>query len=136
MFHIIEHFAPKDLLNFMDYYLDRLKKRGYLIIATPLNWSGFYNDFDHIKPYYPMGIEMVFQGNTSQVQYYLRNKIKLIDIWIRRAPFINVVNKRLYKDKNSYTHLLMNTISKALFKYSFGIIGRSNGWMGLYRKIK
>jgi hypothetical protein len=31
--------------------------------------------------------------------------------------------------------MLLNLIFKVLFHGSFGLIGRTNGWMGLYRKI-
>src|SRR5437588_11052930 len=55
MAHVIEHFAPADLLHFMDIYLDRLKPGGRLVIATPLMSDYFYDDFDHIRPYQPAG---------------------------------------------------------------------------------
>jgi 2-polyprenyl-3-methyl-5-hydroxy-6-metoxy-1,4-benzoquinol methylase len=77
MSHIIEHFNPKDLLKFVNFYLDRLKPGGYLIIITPLFTERFYNDFDHIKPYYPTGLRMVFGQEGEQVQYYSpKKKIK------------------------------------------------------------
>jgi len=60
MSHIIEHFAPHDLLPFIDSYLHRLQPGGRLIICTPLLTKNFYNDFDHVKPYQPVGIGMVF----------------------------------------------------------------------------
>ena len=50
MSHVIEHFAPSDLLVFMDGYIDLLRPGGHLIIATPLMSPYFYDDFDHIKP--------------------------------------------------------------------------------------
>src|SRR6266513_3193273 len=69
MAHVIEHFDPAGLLRFMDRYLDRLIPGGRLVIATPLMSDYFYDDFDHIRPYQPSGIQMVFGEGTPQVQY-------------------------------------------------------------------
>jgi len=38
MAHVIEHFSPADLLQFLDSYLDRLTECGFLVIATPTDW--------------------------------------------------------------------------------------------------
>ena len=51
--HIIEHFAPAQLLEFLNEWLDRLQVGGCLIILTPLMSPYFYVDFDHVKPYLP-----------------------------------------------------------------------------------
>ncbi len=70
MSHIIEHFAPGDLLVFLDGYLERLKPGGYLIITTPLNSACFYEDFDHVRPYHPTGINMVFGGGCAGAIFF------------------------------------------------------------------
>src|SRR5690348_295874 len=87
MSHVIEHFPPAQLVTFMDSYLDRLKIDGQLIIATPLLSDFFYDDFDHIRPYQPTGLLLVFGGNRAQMQYYARNQLKLRDLWFRKSPF-------------------------------------------------
>lgn len=135
MFHVIEHFHPDHLLTFMDTYLNRLKVGGYLIIATPLNSPYFYEDFDHVKPYHPTGINMVFANKGAQVQYYSQNKIKLIDIWFRRDPFRVIFSCGLYIHKYNRINVLINIIFALLFRLSFGLIGRTDGWMGLYKKV-
>ena len=86
MAHVIEHFAPSDLLRFIDRYLDRLTVGGRLVIATPLMSKYFYDDFDHVKPYQPAGLMMVFGAGAAQVQYYARNRLRLVDLRFRRAP--------------------------------------------------
>lgn len=134
MSHIIEHFQPNDLIEFMDTCLDRLKPSGHLIITTPLNSPSFYEDFDHVKPYHPAGINMVFCDRSSQVQYYSRNKLKLIDIWFRKDPYILIFSPGLYVRQYSRIPLIINLGLKLLFRLSFGFIGITNGWMGLYRK--
>jgi SAM-dependent methyltransferase len=139
MSHIIEHFQPNDLLIFMDNFLNRLKSGSYLIIATPLNSPHFYLDFDHIKPYHPIGLDMVFGNRNSQVQYYSHNRIQLEDIWFRRGPLKMLYFRGIYLSKYSKYNKLPSIINVGLailFRLSFGLIGRTNGWMGLYKKIK
>jgi len=136
MAHIIEHFKPDDLVKFMDNYLDRLKTGGYLVIATPLLSPYFYEDFDHVKPYHPTGVEMVFGNNDSQVQYYSKNKLKLMNILYRKGPFKIIHYSGLYV-RNNYSRLLIaiNVILAFLYRISFGLIGRTDGWVGLYKKV-
>lgn len=133
MSHVIEHFYPDQLLKFMEHYLARLKPGGFLIIATPLNSPYFYDDFDHIRPYSPVGINMVFGGNKAQVKYYGKNKIELLGIWFRRSPF-RIVNFQGRFFGGQYHIQLFNIICTILFRITFHIVGRSDGWMGLYRK--
>lgn len=136
MSHIIEHFLPDDLLKFMDDYLDRLKLNGYLIIATPLNSPYFYDDFDHVKPYQPVGINLVFGEKEGQVKYHSKNTIKLIDIWFRRNCLKLSHSRGLYLRKYTPIPHIINLIFAILFHISFGKISRIDGWMGLYKKIK
>lgn len=133
--HVIEHFSPDELKSFLEKYLIRLKRKGYILISTPLLWKGFYWDFDHVKPYHPIGINMVFCNQDSQVQYYSDYKMNLLDIWFRKTPYI-VENKRSLYIKNPlrYFWILVSLFYKFIFKYSGGRIGETNGWVGIYRK--
>lgn len=133
MSHVIEHLMPKDLVFFMDNYLDRLKEGGHLIIATPLQTPHFYEDFDHVKPYYPMSIQMVFGIDTGQIQYTSRNKIALLRIWLRRSPF--KLTFLPYRKPNYYIPDIINLLLIILFRLTFGLIGIKTGWVGLYRKL-
>ena len=134
MSHVIEHISPDNLKDFIDSYLSYLKSNGYLIIATPLLTSYFYDDFDHSKPYHPVGINMVFGGSDAQVQYYSKNKIKLIDIWFRKGYFRIHFAPGLYlKGYSKWPHLF-NFLMALLFRYSDGKIGKVDGWIGIYQK--
>ncbi len=135
MSHIIEHFTPKNLLEFMDSYLHRLKSEGHLIILTPLQSPHFYWDFDHVRPYHPFGINMVFGGKVEQVQYYSENKLELKDIWFRRTPIQLYFFPGLYLKRYSKIPSTINLLMAVLFRISFGWVGKVDGWMGLYRKI-
>ena len=135
MSHVIEHFPPHDLLPLMDSYLDRLNMGGFLIIVTPLFSPYFYEDFDHVKPYHPTSINMVFCSDDAQVQFYSRNRLKLINLWFRRGPLKNVFMKDIYIPGLLHISIIINVISALIFKASFGLIGRIDGWIGVYRKL-
>ena len=134
--HAIEHFSPKELVPFLDGYLDRLKIGGRLIIATPLLTPYFYDDFDHVKPYHPMGILMVFGPEQAQVQYYSRNKLALEDIWIRRSPLRPPHTRGRYmRSLRARPRQVLEFLNALLFRASGGIIGESDGWVGLFKKV-
>ena len=128
MFHIIEHFYPTELISFIDTYLDCLKVGGYLIIATPLFLPYFYEDFDHVKPYHPTGINMVFCNKSSQVKYYSKNKLELIDIWFRKGPFKMICSSGLYVNQYSRISIIINLLLSLLFRLSFGLISEER-WL-------
>lgn len=136
MSHVIEHFQPNDLLFFIDNYLKRLEENGFIIISTPLNSPYFYDDFDHIKPYHPTSINMVFCDHDSQVQYHSKYKLEMVDLWFRKEPFKLKFIKSLYiRSYKKAPVILCNLILVFIFYLSGRFIGRTDGWMGLYRKV-
>jgi SAM-dependent methyltransferase len=137
MSHIIEHFNPNALKIFLESYLDRLRENGILIIATPLMNHRFYDDFDHIKPYSPIGILMVFGGDNAQVQYYSTSKIRIVDLWFRTSYYrLSHFRSRYFVTIYSRLNLVLELISACLWRVSFGIIGFKSGWVGVFEKIK
>jgi len=135
MAHIIEHFSPKELLQFMDGYLDRLKVGGKLVIAAPLASDYFYDDFDHVKPYQPTGIVMVFGAGTAQVQYYSRNALELRALWFRRAPLrITYARSRYLRTAGRFVLIAVDLVCAAAFLLSLRLIGRADGWIGVFEK--
>jgi 2-polyprenyl-3-methyl-5-hydroxy-6-metoxy-1,4-benzoquinol methylase len=136
MSHIIEHFSPSDLKDFMDGYLDRLKSGGYLIIATPLFTNYFYDDFDHVKPYSPLSIMMVFGKQASQVQYYSRNKLHLIDLKYRKRHYRSTyVRGKYLKSTTTRFYQFVELINSLLFHISLGFFGKKDGWVGVFKKV-
>lgn len=110
---------------------------GVVIISTPLMWKGFYWDFDHIKPYHPVGLNMVFGNNDAQVQYYSNVNLKLKDIWFGRIPYRTHYHRGLYvKSLTSYWWRIVNWCYAILFKISFGIIGFYQNWIAVCIKEK
>lgn len=132
--HIIEHFQPNELKEFLESYLLYLKDGGKIIIATPLLTDFFYWDFDHIKPYHPVGIKMVFGDKKAQVQYYSKYKFELQDLWFRKSAY-RISNKRGIYVKTAFSRIyfLGNLLSSLVFKFSNGNIGKVSGWMGIYK---
>lgn len=135
MAHVIEHFAPRELVEFMDRYLDILEIGGHLVIATPLLTPHFYDDFDHVKPYHPEGLMMVFGKGDAQVQYRSRNELALVDVAFRRSPWRATLSRGLYR-RTAATHILQlaNAVSAVAFRLSGEWIGRKTGWIGMFRK--
>lgn len=54
--HILEHFHPRSVYAILKEMNRILMPNGILIISSPLNWNGFYDDLTHIRPYSPMSI--------------------------------------------------------------------------------
>ena len=132
--HIIEHFQPNELKGFLEHYFAYLKDGGYIIIATPLLTDFFYWDFDHIKPYHPVGINMVFGNDKAQVQYYSKYQLELKDLWFRKSAYRICNKKGVYiKTELSKLYLLFNLISMLFFRISKGFFGQTSGWMGIYK---
>ncbi len=75
--HIVEHFEHVNLKEFLERYLRCLRKDGILLIVTPLFHDAFYNDFDHVKPYLPLGVNMVFGEEAAQVQFQSSTVLRL-----------------------------------------------------------
>lgn len=134
--HIIEHFTPSELLPFLDFYLSKLETDGYVIIATPLYSSYFYDDFDHVKPYHPLGLQMVFGNNQAQVQYYSVNKLVLRDLWFRKSPLLSGLHRAKFL-KSSMTRVwrVYDLLMSIIYKLSFGFIGKKDGWVGVFQKL-
>ena len=136
MSHIIEHFAPDELLEFMDHYFDRLKGGGHLIVMTPLLWSRFYDDFDHVRPYPPKALAKVFCHENPQAQHQSRNRLELLAVGIRRREF--ALSRTTTWPANALARCARavgDSVLRHLYHLSFGLIGHANGWVGLFRKI-
>ena len=135
MSHVVEHFAPRDLLEFMNTYLELLRPGGFLVIATPLMSDHFFDDFDHVRPYQPLGISMVFGSENAQVQYRGRCRLSLVDLWFRRSPLATAHSRGRYlRGPRSRFFQAANLVGAVAFRLTSGLIGRTTGWVGLYRK--
>ena len=134
--HVIEHFAPRELLQFLDRWLDHLEDGGELVVATPLMSVHFYDDFDHVKPYHPEGLKMVFGGGDAQLQYASRHRLELVDLVFRRSPWRATLSGALYRGgPGAWPVHLANLLAAVAFRVTFGLAGRKTGWIGRFRKL-
>jgi SAM-dependent methyltransferase len=133
MSHVIEHLEHTRLLQFIESYLQRLRPGGALVVVTPLPNRVFYNDFDHVRPYLPIGLQMVFGNDLAQVQFQAGAVLELEDIRFYRDQYRLQFYRRLYVADANPLPLWVNRALKLLFFLSRGRIGSRIGWMGRYR---
>ncbi len=133
--HIIEHFDYLNLKVFLEDYFRRLSTNGIIIISSPLFHDAFYNDFDHVKPYLPMSINMIFGKQPSQVQFQSLAVLELEDIEFFKDQFRLQFHPALYLQGSHAWPVQLNRILKLLFVFSGGFIGRKIGWIGRYRQL-
>lgn len=135
MSHIIEHFDHEALRRFIEDYVGFLSVGGFVVIATPLFHPCFYNDFDHVKPYYPIGLQMVFGPSLSQVQFQSDYVLQLVDIQFYKDQFRLQYSRRLFLPHANPLPLFVNRFLKFLFFSSRGTLGKKIGWIGLYQYL-
>ncbi|MDR2905847.1 MAG: class I SAM-dependent methyltransferase [Helicobacteraceae bacterium] len=134
--HIIEHFAPNDLLGFLDFYLDRLKASGHIIIAAPLANPLFYNDFDHVKPYGVTSVLQVFANENNQVAIRAKNALALADkVYLRRMPFLRFGAKAQCAIPLNICERILRDLSYLLFIASGNKFGAANSWCAIFKKL-
>lgn len=133
--HIVEHFAPHDLLAFLDHYFAYLKPGGLVVIATPLMSPYFFDDFDHVRPYHPESFLLAFdRSGKSQMQYHGKSGLELLDLWYRRSPCQAWYYRgRHLRVPSKVPVVLLNKALKALFFLSGGLCGNTDGWVGAFR---
>jgi SAM-dependent methyltransferase len=136
MSHVVEHFEPRALLTFMDDYLGYLRPGGFLVVATPLASDRFFDDFDHVRPYQPLGFLMVYGAGDAQVQYRGKHRLELVDLWFRRSPYSIAFGRGHYVRAWTSPFLkLINLCGALSFRGSGGLLGVTTGWLGLFKKI-
>jgi SAM-dependent methyltransferase len=136
MSHIVEHFSPHDLLKILETYVGYLKPQGILVVATPLYTANFYDDFDHVRPYQPLGFQILLTDPNSQLQFQWPVPMKMEDLWFRSSPLRFVFCKaRYFKTACRPFMRLSDLFFNFLFRISFGLIGQKTGWVGVFRKL-
>ena len=133
--HIVEHFEHVDLKKFLESYLRYLRKDGTIVIVTPLFHDAFYNDFDHVKPYLPLGIKMVFGEEAAQVQFQSSTILRLEEIDFFKDQLRVQFHPAIYSSGSQAWPIQLNRFLKLLFVLSGGIIGRKIGWMGRFSNL-
>jgi SAM-dependent methyltransferase len=131
--HVIEHLPPLELVEFLDRWLERLAPGGLVLLASPVLHSGFYLDFDHVRPYYPQGIMDFFGPGAAQTQRRSRHVLELEDVRFKRGPWrIRMARPLLFKQGDAWLHVL-NLLLLFAFAGTGEAAGRMEGWVGLFR---
>lgn len=90
--HVIEHLQVEDAHKLLS-EIDRvLRVGGVVVLRSPLLWSGFFDDFSHVKPYNPSAILRYMVGDgTNKTLGKIRGKYeKLALIW-RYKPVLDIL---------------------------------------------
>lgn len=138
--HVIEHFGYPDVANFINELFRIIKPGGYCIIRSPLMWSKFFDDLDHVRPYPPISILNYL--NLEQQQIKGVNKVRTIKIWYRSNPKIyNSIDKSSllyilpFKKVINYVIDVINKLSVFLWnRYRFPAT-KPNGYVAIFKKI-
>jgi len=126
--HIVEHFDTDSLIALLARYLEMLRPGGIVIILTPLMHCGFYDDFDHVKPYNPEAIRQMLCRSTPQTRpFALPGEYDEIDLWIKRDPL-------WHSYWTSRANHLFNIPLTLAAVASFGLIAKVTGYGMVLRR--
>ncbi len=136
--HVIEHLDSDALIAFINFYLNKLKKDGLLILLSPLGVDNFHYDITHVRAYYPQAIWQMWGGYTSSLSVKKNEQLRLLDIYFVKDSFRTRKWRSYYvKDnwlKYQFTRML-NYITASIFLLSAGAIGKKTSWIGIYKKL-
>ncbi|MBT5185732.1 MAG: class I SAM-dependent methyltransferase [Kordiimonadaceae bacterium] len=135
MSHVIEHIESQDVINFLEFYLNKLNSDGVLIILTPTFYDGFYNDIDHTRPYLPHGILNIFTSNRISRSYKSNYQIELKELKFRRTPLFRYFMSKRFTHGSDYVSVkIMDYLAILMFRLSFKFIGRVTGYFAVFKK--
>jgi hypothetical protein len=60
----------------------------------------------------------------------------MIDLWYKRYFYRNINLKSLYFSTSKILYALSNLFFALLFKITLGLVGKKDGWVGVFRKVK
>jgi SAM-dependent methyltransferase len=126
--HVIEHMDADALTAFLARYLSRLRPGGIAVFLTPLMHPGFYDDFDHVKPYNPAALRQLLCRNTAQLRPVPEAGVfEELELWLKRDPLFHSHRHGLW------LHLI-NLPATLACVLSGGLIGRLTGYGMVLRK--
>jgi SAM-dependent methyltransferase len=132
--HVIEHIKYPDIIKFFEHYFSKTKKNGKIIIITPCLYNGFYNDIDHIKPYYPKGLLNCFSEKKMSRSYFSKFNLQLLDIYFRKEVIVafdirsGYINKLPNKLIVKFRRMALKLINIILF----GAISKTTGYAAIF----
>jgi hypothetical protein len=139
MSHVIEHIPFEQLQKTMEFALGRLtSESGHLIVLTPILYDAFFNDIDHIKPYYPDGLMRLFSDQAASKQYKSDWKIHLLDINFRKDSLLPYNLRCKYKTDalNRLTFRGITLFFRLLQIISLGALSKATGYGAIFHVQK
>lgn len=132
--HVIEHIKYPYIVDFLEKYFERLKSGGRVIVITPCQYNGFYNDIDHIKPYYPNALLNCFSEKRMSRQYHSNFSLNLLDIYFRKEVIATFDTRSGYI--NNFQNKFIRKIRRMLFNLlnyiTFGGLAKTTGYAALF----
>ena len=133
MSHIIEHIESDFLISFLDGYIRFLKIGGKLIISTPVMYSRFYDDYDHIKPYPYHAISGLY-SDSEQFQEKPLYRLEPCGLWYRREPY----QLSQYPETTPLTETfvkIINSVFKGIYLITNRWVAETTGWVGVFDRV-
>jgi cyclopropane fatty-acyl-phospholipid synthase-like methyltransferase len=136
--HVIEHLDSETLVEFLNFYIGKLKKDGILILLSPLGVDNFYYDITHVRAYYPQAIWQMWGGYSSSLSIQKNEQLRLDDIYFVKDSYRTRKWRSYYMSDNKiafYCTRFLNYILASLYLMSNATIGRKTSWIGFYKKL-
>ncbi len=118
--HVIEHFNSQEALILLKEINRVLKKKGRLVLETPLLHKGFYNDLTHEKVYNPEAI-MHYLSRTAQTNFENIGEYEVIRLNFRHAEFFVPLLEPVRLPAGPLRTVCVLLKSLSLFLYTLGI---------------
>jgi 2-polyprenyl-3-methyl-5-hydroxy-6-metoxy-1,4-benzoquinol methylase len=136
--HVIEHLDSASLVEFLNFYIGKLKKDGILILLSPLGVDNFYYDITHVRAYYPQAIWQMWGNYSSSLSIKKNEQLRLTDIYFVKDSYRTRKWRSYYMSDKTiafYCTKCINYILAFLYLVSKARIGRKTSWIGVYTKI-
>jgi cyclopropane fatty-acyl-phospholipid synthase-like methyltransferase len=136
--HVIEHLNSETLVEFLNFYISKLKKDGILILLSPLGVDNFYYDITHVRAYYPQAIWQMWGGYSSSLSIQKNEQLRLGDIYFVNDSYRTRKWRSYYmKDKviAFYCTKIINYVLASLYLMTNARIGKKTSWIGFYNKL-
>jgi len=133
--HVIEHLGYPEIVGFMENYFQHAKADAQVIVITPILYDAFFNDVDHIKPYYPDGLIALFSDSRISKQYQSNFTLELVDLHFRRSSLLpyNLRSKYIRTPFNRLIYAALVRAAGAAKWISFGLLSKATGYAALFR---
>jgi len=97
MSHVIEHFQPRELLEFLDRWLDHLEVGGELVVATPLMTPHFLRRLRPREALSPGRTEDGLRRRRRPGPVLVTHRLELVEVIFRRSLWRATLSQAIYR---------------------------------------